>query len=228
MLDKLTVAYGSLHRDLAMVTGLLGKKIGMTRIFTDDGRWIEVTVVEAGPCTVVQRKTEERDGYDAVQIGFGEVRESRCTKPLLGHFEKAGTTPKRTLREIRISKDDALQAGDEVRADIFEAGDRVDVVGTSKGKGFAGVIKRHGFSGGPGGHGSRFHRAPGSIGQSADPSKVYKGKKLPGHMGNRRVTVQNLEVVTVDPEKNLLLLRGSIPGANGGTVMVSKSVKGTS
>lgn len=211
-----------------MVRGLLGKKLGMTRIFTEDGLWVDVTVVEAGPCTVVQRKTKETDGYDAVQLGFGQVKEKRCNKPRLGHFRKGGVEPKRSLRELRIPGESELKAGDEVKADIFEVGDRVDISGTSKGKGFAGVIKRHGFSGGPGGHGSHFHRAPGSIGQSADPAKVYKGKKMPGRMGNRKVTVKNLEILTVDPEKNLLLVRGSVPGANGGLLMVRKCAKGAS
>jgi len=208
-----------------MLTGLLGKKLGMTRIFTEDGRWIEVTLVEAGPCTVVQRKTSDKDGYDAVQLGYGDVKASRCTKPLTGHFAKVGVEPKRTLREIRITADTELKPGDEIRADIFKPGDRVDVSGTSKGKGFAGVIKRHGFRGGPGTHGAHFHRAPGSIGQSADPSKVYKNKRLPGQMGNHRVTTQNLEVVNVDPERNLVMVRGCVPGAPGGVVMVKKSVK---
>lgn len=211
-----------------MVRGLLGKKLGMTRIFTEDGLWVDVTVVEAGPCTVVQRKTKETDGYDAVQLGFGQVKEKRCNKPRLGHFRKGGVEPKRSLRELRIPGESELKAGDEVKADIFEVGDRVDISGTSKGKGFAGVIKRHGFSGGPGGHGSHFHRAPGSIGQSADPAKVYKGKKMPGRMGNCKVTVKNLEILTVDPEKNLLLVRGSVPGANGGLLMVRKCAKGAS
>ena len=211
-----------------MITALLGTKLGMTRVFTDDGRWIDVTVLEAGPCTVVQRKTKDSDGYDAVQVGFGDLKESRCNKPMTGHFTKAGISPKRTLREMRIEEDSELKAGDEIKADIFQSGDRVDVSGTSKGKGFAGVIKRHGFGGGPGGHGSHFHRTPGSIGQSADPAKVYKGKKMPGQMGNKRITVENLEVVTVDKDKNLLLLRGSVPGATGGLVTVRKSLKGAS
>lgn len=211
-----------------MITTLLGKKLGMTRVFTDDGRWIDVTVLEAGPCTVVQRKTKASDGYDAVQIGFGDLKESRCNKPMTGHFSKAGISPKRTLREMRIAESSELKPGDEIKADIFQTGDRVDVSGTSKGKGFAGVIKRHGFGGGPGGHGSHFHRAPGSIGQSADPAKVYKGKKMPGQMGNKRITVENLEVVTVDTDKNLLLLRGCVPGATGGVVTVRKSLKGAS
>lgn len=210
-----------------MTTGLIGKKIGMTRLFTEDGHWIHVTVLEAGPCTVVQRKTAEIDGYDAVQLGFEDIDEKRCNKPDRGHFEKAGVAPKRTLRELRVEPGSEVGQGDELKADIFAAGDRVDISGKSKGKGFAGVIKRHGFAGGPGGHGSHFHRAPGSIGQSATPSKVYKGKKLPGRMGNRRVTARNLEVVTVDIERNLLIVRGSVPGANGGLVMVKKTSKGS-
>jgi len=208
------------------MTGLVGKKLGMTRVFTDDGRWIVVTVLEAGPCTVVQRKTKDTDGYDAVQLGYGEIKESKCNKPQTGHFTKAGVTPKLVLRELRVDEKNELNPGDELKADIFAIGDRVDVSATSKGKGFAGVIKRYGFKGGPGGHGSHFHRAPGSIGQSADPAKVYKNKKMPGHMGSKKVTVQNLEVVNVDADKNLLLVRGSVPGANGGFIMVRKSVKG--
>lgn len=209
-----------------MVNALLGRKLGMTRIFTEDGRWIPVTLVQAGPCTVVQRKTKDSDGYDAVQIGFEDLKEGRCNKPLQGHFEKHGVAPKKVLRELRVEGTAELKPGDEIRTDIFKVGDRVDVSGTTKGRGFAGVIKRHGFKGGPGGHGSMFHRRPGSIGQSADPSKVYKGKRLPGHMGDVRRTIQNLEVVQVDSEKNLLLVRGAIPGANGTLVEVRQSVKG--
>lgn len=209
-----------------MVSGILGKKLGMTRLFTDDGRWIEVTVLEAGPCTVVQRKTEESDGYDAVQMGYGDVKPTRCTKPLEGHFKSAGVAPKRTLKELRVGADSELKAGDEIKVDIFENGESVDVTGVSKGKGFAGVIKRHGYSGGPGSHGSNFHRKPGAVGQSADPAKIYKNKGLPGHMGHRKVTVQNLEIVNVDPEKNLLIVRGCVPGASGGMVLVRKSIKG--
>jgi large subunit ribosomal protein L3 len=208
-----------------MLNGLLGKKLGMTRIFTEDGRWIEVTLLEAGPCMVVQRKTQAQEGYDAVQIGYGEANKRRLTKPLEGHFKRAGVPPSRTLREFRVERDSALKPGDEVRVDIFKAGDRVDVSGTSKGKGFAGGIKRHAWSGGPGTHGSNFHRAPGSIGQSADPGHVIKGKTLPGHMGNEGVTTQNLEVVNVDPAKNLMVVRGSVPGAPGGLVVVKKTVK---
>lgn len=210
-----------------MLKGLLGRKLGMTRIFTDEGLWINVTLLEAGPCTIVQRKTADNDGYEAVQVGFGDVREKRCTKPALSHFKKAGVSPKRVLREFRIDAASELKPGDEVRTDIFKAGDHVDVSGVSKGKGFQGVMKRHGFGGGPGGHGSNFHRAPGSIGASADPSEVIKGKKLPGQMGNEKVTVQNLQVVDVVPEKNLLVVRGAVPGAKGGVVMVRHSVKGS-
>jgi len=208
-----------------MLNGMLGKKLGMTRIFTEDGRWIDVTLVEAGPCTVVQRKTQDREGYDSVQLGFEDVAERHLTKPLTGHFAKAGVRPQRKLREFRVEKANPLKPGDEIRVDIFQAGDRVDVCGTSKGKGFAGGIKRHGWSGGPGTHGSNFHRRPGSIGQSADPGHVIKGKTLPGHMGAERVTTQNLEVVDVDVAKNLLVVRGCVPGAPGGYVIVKKSVK---
>lgn len=208
-----------------MLNGLLGKKLGMTRIFTEDGRWIDVTLLEAGPCMVVQRKNQDREGYDSVQLGFGDVSERRLTKPLRGHFAKNGLSPKRALREFRVDKSSELKPGDEVRVDIFQAGDIVDVSGTSKGKGFAGGMKRHGWKGGPGSHGSNFHRRPGSIGQSADPGRVIKGKTLPGQMGNVRVTTQNLEVVDVDASKNLLVVRGAIPGAPGGYVMVQKSVK---
>lgn len=210
-----------------MVNGLLGRKLGMTRVFTEDGRWVHVTLVEAGPCTVVQKKTQDSDGYDAIQVGFGDVKESRLNKPLQGHYAKAGQTPRRILKEFRIAEGTEVNVGDEIRNDIFKAGDRVDVSGTSKGKGFAGVIKRHGMAGGPGGHGSHFHRAPGSVGQSADPAKVYKGKRMPGRMGNAKRTTQNLEIVDVDAEKNLLLLRGAVPGANGGVVIVKRSMKGS-
>lgn len=208
-----------------MATGILGKKLGMTRIFTQDGQWIDVTLVQAGPCVVIQRKTEKKDGYEAVQVGFDEIKPKRCTKPLKGHFEKAGVPPKRFLKEFRVEADNPLKPGDEIKLDIFKIGDRVDISGKSKGRGFAGVVKRHGYSGGPGTHGSNFHRRPGSIGQSAYPAEVYKGKGLPGHMGNVRVTVQNLEVVDIVPEKNLLVVRGSIPGANGGLVEIKHTVK---
>jgi large subunit ribosomal protein L3 len=209
-----------------MVNALLGKKLGMTRVFTENGRWIPVTVVQAGPCQVVQRKSTETDGYDAVQVGFDEKKESRCNKPEMGHFKKSGVTPKRTLREFRVDAAEELKAGDSISPDIFKPGDRIDISGVTKGKGFQGVIKRHGMHGGPAAHGSMFHRAPGSIGQSADPSKVYKGKKLPGQMGNVQRTVQNVEVVRVDTDKNIVLVRGAVPGANGGLVVLRHSVKG--
>jgi large subunit ribosomal protein L3 len=209
-----------------MSTALMGKKVGMTRVFTDDGRSVPVTLVEVGPCFVVQRKTTDRDGYDAVQLGFGARREKTCTKPQLGHFKKASIEPCRWLREFRVAADAEYKTGDVLKADLFQPGDRVDVTGSSKGKGFQGVIKRHGHGGGPGGHGSHFHRAPGSIGQCADPAKVFKGVKLPGQMGNKRITTQNLEIVSVDPEKNLVAVKGCLPGAAGGMVVLKKSVKG--
>lgn len=210
-----------------MVTALLGKKLGMTRIFTEDGRWIPVTVLEAGPCTVTQVKTKERDGYEAVQLGFDDAKKSRMTKAALGHQAKVSDAAKRWLGEVALAPGSELKPGDEVRVDIFSVGEHVDIAGTTKGKGFAGVHKRHHFKGGPGTHGSNFHRAPGSIGQSADPSKVVKGKRLPGHMGNERNTTRNLEVVKVDAEKNLLVILGAVPGANGGYVEVKKRVKGS-
>lgn len=210
-----------------MLTGLLGRKLGMTRIFTEDGRWIEVTLLEAGPCTVVQRKTQDSDGYEAVQLGFGSKKESSCTKPALGHFKKAGTNAKATLKEFPVASGEELKVGDEIKADLFAVGDRVDVSGTSKGAGYAGVQKRHGFHGGPETHGSNFHRRPGSIGTSATPSRTLKGMKMAGQMGNERVTIQNLEVVQVNLEKNLIALRGCVPGKPGGIVEVKKTVKGS-
>lgn len=210
-----------------MLTGLLGRKLGMTRIFTEDGRWIEVTLLEAGPCTVVQRKTQDTDGYEAVQLGFGSKKESSCTKPELGHFKKASTDAKVALREFPVASGEELKIGDQIKADLFAVGDRVDVSGTSKGAGYAGVHKRHGFGGGPETHGSNFHRRPGSIGTSATPSRTLKGMKMAGQMGNERVTIQNLEVVQVDTEKNLIALRGCVPGKPGGIVEVKKTVKGS-
>lgn len=210
-----------------MLNAILGRKLGMTRVFTEDGRWIEVTLLQAGPCTVVQRKTADHDGYDAVQVGFEDRKERHTNKPLAGHFKKTGVTPKRILKEFRIDSGESLQAGDLITTEIFKTGDRVDVQGRSKGKGFAGVIKRHAFSGGPGAHGSHSHRVPGSIGQSADPSKVYKGKRMPGHMGDKNITTQNLEVLLVDSDKNLIGVRGAVPGANGGLVVVKQTVKGS-
>jgi large subunit ribosomal protein L3 len=207
--------------------GILGKKLGMTQIYLEDGTAVPVTVVLAGPCTVVQRKTAERDGYDAVQIGLVEQRPPRrVPKPLAGHFAKAGATPSRRLVEFQVEPGDEIAAGDQVVASIFAADDYVDVVGTSKGNGFQGVIKRHGFRGGRATHGSMFHRAPGSIGASAFPSRVYPGLKLPGRMGGARVTAKNLRVVKVDPEQNLLYLRGAVPGANDGYLAIRRAKRG--
>ena len=201
---------------------ILGTKVGMTQIFAEDGLVIPVTVVKAGPCVVVQKKTVETDGYDAVQIGFGEIKEKNVTKPLQGHFKKAGVAPTRFLREVDITD---LEVGSEIKADVFEAGELVDVTGTSKGKGFKGVIARHGQHRGPMSHGSRYHRRPGSMGACSSPSRVFKGKNLPGRTGGLTVTVQNLKVVSVDAERDIILVKGAIPGANGGFVTIKTSVK---
>jgi len=208
------------------MTGILGKKLGMTRVFTEDGRWIHVTLLEAGPCTVVQRKTADKDGYDAVQLGYAEKKQKQVNKPATGHFKKAGVSPKKVLREYRVTGDDALKVGDVLKVDVFQVGEHIDVVGTSKGKGTAGLHKRHHFRGGPPTHGSNFHRRAGSIGSSADPSKTMKGMRMAGQMGDARVTIQNLEVVKVDAEKNLIAVRGCVPGANGGVVELTKTRKG--
>ncbi len=208
-----------------MLKGLIGRKVGMTQVFDEDGRLVPVTVLEAGPCTVVQTKTPATDGYAAVQLGFEPGKERRTVKPLLGHFKKAGVGPFRVLREFRVDDPEAFRPGQVVTVEIFKPGDLVDVIGTSKGKGFQGVIKRHHFMGGPATHGSMFHREPGSIGASAFPSKVIKGHRHPGHMGDRRVTVQNLRVVEVRPEEHVLLVEGAVPGANGGHVLVQAAVK---
>lgn len=207
------------------VKGLLGTKLGMTQIF-DDTRAVPVTVIKAGPCYVAQVKTAERDGYDAVQLAYLEVPERKVNKPLRGHFEKRGVRPTRYLVELRTPDAANHRPGQELRADVFAAGERVDVIGVSKGKGFAGVMKRHGFGGLAGSHGTeRKHRSPGSIGACATPSRVFKGMRMAGHMGNERVTVLNLQVVQVDPERNLLLVKGAIPGPVGGLVMVRSAVK---
>ncbi len=196
----------------------------MTQVLSDDGTAVPVTVIEVGPCVVVQRKTVARDGYEAVQLGLVEfVKEKRVGKPMAGHFKKAGVGPARFLREVSLSGDDEVKTGDRVQVNIFNSSDRVHVTGTSKGRGFAGVIKRHGFSGGRGSHGSMFHRAPGSIGQSAYPSRVFKGTRMPGHMGAARVTIRGLRVHRVDEEKNLILVRGAVPGPNGGYVVVQRA-----
>lgn len=208
-----------------MTMGLLGKKIGMTRIFDEAGNIVPVTVVQAGPCPVLQVKREATDGYTALQLGFEGKREKRTPKPMQGHFKKAGTSPLRFVREVRIDDVEGFEVGKAVEVDIFEVGEKVDVVGVSKGRGFAGPMKRHHSSRGPETHGSMYHRRPGSMGSSADPSHVFKGKKLAGHMGAERVTTQNMKVVGIDKDKNLLLLNGSVPGHNNAFVMISKSKK---
>jgi large subunit ribosomal protein L3 len=210
---------------MAEIKGILGTKLGMTQIF-DDTRAIPVTVIKAGPCFVAQVKTEERDGYSAVQLAFGATRPNGLTKPEQGHFDKHGGQTGRHVVEIRTDDAGSYEPGQELRADVFEAGERADVVGVSKGKGFAGVMKRHGFSGLSSSHGTeRKHRSPGAIGACATPSRVFKGMRMAGQMGNERVTVLNLEVVRADAERNLLLLRGAIPGPEGGLVMVRSAVK---
>ncbi len=210
-----------------MMQGILGRKLGMTQIFADDGLAHPVTVIQAGPCLVVQRKTAEKDGYEAIQLGLVEERPARrVTKPQTGHFEKAGVAPMRRLVEFDVDAEDDSQAGDQVKVDIFSVDEFVDVVGTSRGKGFQGVIKRHGFGGGKATHGSMFHRAPGSIGQASDPSRVFPGTKLPGQTGNVRVTNKNLRVVKIDEERNLLYLRGAVPGPKNGYVAVKRAKRG--
>ena len=205
---------------------IIGKKVGMTQLFDEKGSVVPVTVVEAGPCVVVQKKTSENDGYEAVQIGFGNVSEKRITKPLKGHFAKADVAPKKNLREFRLADISVLSVGDIIKADTFAAGDHVDVCGTSKGKGYAGTIKRYGFHSLKDTHGTGpVHRHVGSLGACSTPSRVMKGKKLPGHMGVERVTVQNLDVVKVDAENNLIALKGAIPGPKGGIVYITDSVK---
>ncbi|NJL70802.1 MAG: 50S ribosomal protein L3 [Candidatus Competibacteraceae bacterium] len=207
--------------------GILGIKLGMTQIFEEDGRVVPVTVVKAGPCLVVQRKTTDTDGYEAVQIGLVEEKAPRqVTKPLRGHFEKAGVPPTRNLMEFRTEADDPAKAGDAVSATVFATNDYVDVIGTSKGKGFQGVIKRHGFGGGRATHGSMFHRAPGSIGSSAFPSRVFPGLRAAGRMGGARVTVKNLQVVKINEEENLIYLRGAVPGARNSYVALREAKRG--
>ena len=207
-----------------MKKGIIAKKIGMTQIFDEKGMVIPVTVVEAGPCVVTQVKTIEKEGYSAIQLGFGEVKPSKINKPEKGHFNKNNLEVKKHLREFRLDEITS-QIGDEITADVFEAGEKIDVQGTSKGKGFQGVIKRHGQSRGPMGHGSMYHRRPGSMGPTSTPGRVFKGKKLPGHMGNVTVTVQNLEVVKVDMDKNVILIKGSVPGAKGAILKIKTAVR---
>jgi large subunit ribosomal protein L3 len=209
-----------------MIQEILGKKLGMTQVFASDGRRIPVTVVEAGPCTVLQKKTESADGYNALQVGFSAKKTHRTTKPMMGHFKKADQGAFTHLRELGAENVDDYQVGDQITCGaVFKPGDVIDVTGTSKGKGFQGVVKRWGFSGGRATHGSKFHRAPGSIGMSAWPARVLKGKKMPGQMGNARVTQQGLEIVEVRPEQNLVLIKGAVPGPNHGLVMLRKTFK---
>ena len=208
-----------------MEKAIIGRKVGMTQVFDDKGVVIPVTVIEAGPCTVVQVKTVEKDGYDAVQLGYGAVKEHKVNKPVKGHFSKGNVVPTKHLREFRVADTAAVKVGEEVKADVFTAGDLVDIQGTTKGKGFQGVIKRHGQHRGPMGHGSMYHRRPGSMGSTSTPGRVFKGKKLPGHMGVETVTIQNLEVVKVDLDKNAILVKGSIPGSKGSIVKIRSAVK---
>ncbi|MBR1752741.1 MAG: 50S ribosomal protein L3 [Ruminococcus sp.] len=209
-----------------MVKGIIGKKIGMTQIFDETGKVIPVTVVEAGPCVVVQKKTVENDGYDAVQLGFGDIRAKRVNKPLTGHFEKAGVALKRTLKEFRFDDTSALNVGDIVKADSFAEGDIIDVSGTSKGHGFTGSIKRHNYARLKETHGTGpVHRHAGSMGACSSPSRIFKGKGMPGQMGNEKVTVQNLTVVKVDAENNLIAIKGAIPGPKNGTVVLTDAIK---
>jgi large subunit ribosomal protein L3 len=203
-----------------MMKAILGTKLGMTQVWSEDDRLVPVTVIEAGPCVISQVKTEDTDGYQAVQLAYGDTKPSKVNKPETGHLAKAGSEPKRHIREFRVSDSGEFKACDEIKVDVFEPGDTVHVSGTSKGKGFAGVIKRHNFSGGRATHGSHFHRTPGSVGQAATPSRVFKGKRMPGRMGGDTVTVRNLEIVRVDAEQNLLVVKGAVPGGKGSLVTV--------
>ena len=208
-----------------MKKAIMAKKIGMTQIFTEDGRLIPVTVLEAGPCSVVQKKTMENDGYEAIQVGFLDQREKLANKPKKGHFEKAGVSVKKYLKEFRLEDAANYEIGAEIKADIFATGDRVHVSGVSKGKGYASTIKRYNAQRGPMGHGSKSHRVVGSMGSSATPSSVKKGKRMPGHMGAVNVTLQNVEIVRADAEKNVLLIKGAVPGPKGAILVIKESVK---
>ena len=209
-----------------MKKAIIGKKVGMTQIFDENGRVVPVTVIEAGPCVVIQKKTVEKDGYAAVQLGFVDEQEKKFTKPELGHLKKAGESLKKYLKEFRLEDDSSLNVGDEIKADVFAAGDKIDVTGISKGKGYAGVIKRHGAGRTPTSHGGGpVHRHAGSMGSGTDPSRIFKGKIGAGHMGAEQVTVQNLDVVKVDPELNMIAVRGAIPGPKGGVVYIKNTAK---
>ena len=208
-----------------MKKAIIGRKVGMTQIFDEKGNVIPVTVIEAGPCSVVQVKTVETDGYDAVQLGFGTVKEKKLNKPEKGHFTKVKVTPVKHLREFRLADVSSVKVGDEIKADVFTAGETVDIQGTTKGKGFQGVIKRHGQHIGPKGHGSMYHRRPGSMGPTSSPGRVFPGKKLPGHTGKDTVTVQNLQIVKVDMDKNVILIKGSIPGYKNSLVRIKETAR---
>lgn len=205
-----------------MAIGLLGKKLGMTQIFDEKGMAIPVTLVEAGPCPILQKRVPEKDGYSALQIGFGEKKDKNVTKPMLGHLKKATAKPVRFIKEFRLDDTNGYEVGQTLNVELFEAGDHVDVSGVSKGRGFSGTIRRFNSGRGPTTHGSHYHRRPGSSGQSADPSRVYKGKINPGQYGNEKVTAQNLTIVATEPERNLLVIKGSIPGARNGYIMINK------
>ncbi len=204
-----------------MCNVLLGRKVGMTQVWSEDDQLVPVTVIKVGPCVITQIKTADKEGYEAIQIGFDTItKANKINKPTKGHFEKSGVEPTKVLREVRVDSTAEYELGQEVTVETFAETKKVHVSGISKGKGFAGVIKRHNFRGGPGGHGAHFHRAPGSVGQCATPSRVFKGKKLPGHMGVEKITVKNLEVVKIDSEQNLLLVKGAVPGGKGALLSV--------
>ncbi len=207
-----------------MVTAIIGRKVGMTQLFAEDGSVVPATVIKAGPCVVVQRKTVATDGYESVQLGLVDGKAPKTRKPLAGHYKKANVPPTRVLREVKLAQDADPKVGDQILVTMFENGERVDIIGTSRGKGFQGVIKRHHFAGGAATHGSMFHRAPGSIGASSFPSRVVKGMRAAGRMGGDRVTVRNLKVAKVDPENNLLIIRGAVPGAPTGYVVIRKAL----
>lgn len=208
-----------------MKKAIIARKIGMTQVFVDNGILVPVTVLEAGPCVVTQKKTIENDGYAAIQVGFDDVKLKHVNKPQKGHFDKAGVTPKKVLKEFRLDNIDEYEVGSEIKADVFASGDKIDVSGISKGKGFQGAIKRHNQHRGPMAHGSKYHRGVGSLSSATTPGKVKKGKKMPGHMGSVKVTVQNLEVVRTDVEKNLILVKGAVPGNKGSILVIKDSVK---
>ncbi len=208
-----------------MKKAILGKKLGMTQLFNEDGIMIPVTVIEAGPCVVVQKKTVETDGYEAIQVGFDDKAERKMNKPMKGHFDKAKVAYKKNLKEFRLDDISSFNVGDVIKSDIFAAGEMVDVTGTSKGHGYAGTVKRWGTHRGPMSHGSGYHRGVGSMGACSDPSRVYKGKKLPGHYGNVKKTIQNLYVAKVDAERNLILVKGGVPGPKGGLLVVKEAIK---